>query len=861
MEGTVKDTAGAVLPYANIKIECIDKEGKPHFGITDEKGFYRFNLPDTCRYRLVFSYLGYRKDTVSIEPGKSIVRKDAVLVPVPENLNDVVIEIEMPVRVKEDTVVYKAEAFTTGDERKLKDVLKKLPGVEVEKNGQIKVMGKTVNKVMIEGKDFFGGGTKLAVENIPADVIDKIEAIDDYHSVPFMKGVEDKNRLILNIRLKKGKEKFMFGDITAGAGIKEKYVVKPSVFYYSPEQQFHLLGNINNTGENALSVNDFIELENASGDMKDWKNSLENYLDLMSFFGDKNFYSQRSLFGAVQWQRDWKNSKINAYTIGARVVPEYYKEFSTTYLPADLTENSRETTRQESTVYFSKLHYRYSNGIRSFLDVEMSGSFYRLSSSTGIYSQTSGFSTTINKTYATKLDRFKTQIQWHKRYNRRFIVRWQWEGEIQNETPEQFYRSDRIFPIVWMTFVNDSIYRVEQEIRNKRNYIFTEGKLYYIINRKNHVYFSLSGWWSRENFLSGTYQILDDQTVFSFRSQGFYNDTQIHFSDAAAQITYKHKLTKSSFIKTAIGIHRVWRYFHFSGSAVSYAYVEPLVALEKTFSRGKKLQLEYRLQMNYLPAERFAPGFRVKNYHSVEKGNPELRDPFSHRWRFVYRDFKTFKGISWSVSVNYAYTPSPVVNYTEYREIAAYSYPVISEYPVQDGQLSGMMQKYWKKIYFRFIPRLQIKKYTVYTQNQWVKWQSWNTSAKWEAGTLFRNFPNFIPKLYFRRSVYRSGDFSGESYAWEPGLEIYYDFGHYLVSAEVMQVSFNDWQSQRYHYYPASLQISYWNDNSPWGWEIEVKNVFNQTLLVMSHSDETVIRTQYMYVMPASIIFKVVYKL
>src|SRR5690606_19882698 len=92
-----------------------------------------------------------------------------------------------PVVVKKDTLIYDVAAFMNGNERKLKDQLEKLPGVEVTDNGQVKVQGKTVTQFMVEGNSFFGGGTKLSVENIPADAVDKDELIVYLNKVEHMK--------------------------------------------------------------------------------------------------------------------------------------------------------------------------------------------------------------------------------------------------------------------------------------------------------------------------------------------------------------------------------------------------------------------------------------------------------------------------------------------------------------------------------------------------------------------------------------------------------------------------------------------------------------------------------------------------
>ncbi|PQJ21318.1 hypothetical protein [Nonlabens tegetincola] len=94
-----------------------------------------------------------------------------------DELDAINIVYEMPVSIKGDTIVYNADSFTNGTEDKLEDTLNKLPGVEVNEDGDILVEGKQVEKVMVEGKDFFEGDSRLATKNIPADAIDKVQVL------------------------------------------------------------------------------------------------------------------------------------------------------------------------------------------------------------------------------------------------------------------------------------------------------------------------------------------------------------------------------------------------------------------------------------------------------------------------------------------------------------------------------------------------------------------------------------------------------------------------------------------------------------------------------------------------------------
>jgi hypothetical protein len=154
-------------------------------------------------------------------------------------LDGIEIVSKMPVTVKGDTIIYNADSFKNGSERKLEDVLEKLPGVEINDDGQIEVEGKAVEKITVDGKEFFSGDTKLASKNIPSNAVDKIQVLRNYSSVSQLSGVQNnQDRVAINIKLKEGKKNFWFGDITAGAGNSQTtglYLFQPKLFYYSPK--------------------------------------------------------------------------------------------------------------------------------------------------------------------------------------------------------------------------------------------------------------------------------------------------------------------------------------------------------------------------------------------------------------------------------------------------------------------------------------------------------------------------------------------------------------------------------------------------------------------------------------------------
>ncbi len=292
VQGRVTDSLQQALPYANIMSEAIQQKQAPVFTMTDEKGVYKLHLLRKYAYQVSVLYMGYQSAHFQVDSLSNSFTKNIILKPAKNQLNEVVIKADLPVKVSQDTITYKTDRFKTGEERKLKDILKKLPGMEVDKNGSVSVMGKKVSKVLVEGKPFFGGGTQLAVDNIPADAVDKVVAIDDYNSVNFMKGLTDEQKMIINIKLKQGKKHFVFGDLEAGGGNNRHYIGKTNLFYYSPKTNLSFLSNLNDTGEAPMNFSDFMRFEGGITDLGKLKSSFQNFKWMMKNDGGGTFFTK-----------------------------------------------------------------------------------------------------------------------------------------------------------------------------------------------------------------------------------------------------------------------------------------------------------------------------------------------------------------------------------------------------------------------------------------------------------------------------------------------------------------------------------------------------------------------------------------
>jgi hypothetical protein len=206
LEGTVRDSLQSPLESASLVAINQKTKNLESYILTDVNGKYKLNLNKNTKYKIQVSYIGLRTIDDSISTKEVSMLKNYTLRSDIE-LDEVI--VKMPVVVRGDTLIYNADSFKNGTERKLEDIIDKLPGVEINEEGQIEVEGKVVNKLMVNGKDFFDGDTKIGTKNIPSNAVDKIQVLRNYADVGQLSSVRNnQDNFAINIKLKSGKESF-----------------------------------------------------------------------------------------------------------------------------------------------------------------------------------------------------------------------------------------------------------------------------------------------------------------------------------------------------------------------------------------------------------------------------------------------------------------------------------------------------------------------------------------------------------------------------------------------------------------------------------------------------------------------------
>jgi hypothetical protein len=251
LKGRVIDESGNPLELTTVVLLNPNDSTLKHFGVTNKDGYYQIKAVKNDSYLLQFSYVGMEisTDMITIDRNSPSDLGDKKMVP--SSLEEIIIVAEIiPMQFKEDTLEYNTKAFTTRPGASVEELLKKLPGIEVDESGNIKAQGEDVTKVLVDGKEFFGNDPKIAVKNLSAEALDKVQVFDKKSEEAEFSGIDDGVRdktinLLLNEKHKNG----YFGEIKAGYGSNDTYKADGKIYRFSKTVQSAFLGMSNNVNE------------------------------------------------------------------------------------------------------------------------------------------------------------------------------------------------------------------------------------------------------------------------------------------------------------------------------------------------------------------------------------------------------------------------------------------------------------------------------------------------------------------------------------------------------------------------------------------------------------------------------------
>ena len=866
--GVVSDTLNQPLESANLIAKPLQEKAGIKFAMADNKGRYRLELDNQVKYEIVVSYIGYTEQVLIVEPNSTITTYDFKLKSTGEVLKEIVIKHEFkPIVIKKDTITFDVGSFANGNERKMKEVLEKLPGVEVDKNGGVTVQGKKVTKLLVEGKSFFGGGTKLAVENIPADALDKIEVIDHFNEVGFIKEVSDSEDLAMNVKLKEDKKKFIFGDVEAGAevgnGDNEFYLAHAALFYYSPKGNVSFIGDSNNIGRSTFTFQDLMRFDGGASSFLTGRKSLTN---LYSFTNDNtDVVRNKSNFGALNFSYTASEKlDVSGFAIFSNVLLAQKLESNIEYLQNEsLTFENRTTDSEEKTflgIGNVKLDYSPNKKEKIYYNAQYQSSnndgVTNLKSVTNI--NTSTFETLENADNTS----LKQYFEWHKSINQHHTTTFVVNQAFEETTPQSTWFTDQPFLAGLIPLQDDSSYTLKQIRKTKNNSVDALFKHYWIINNFNHLYTHIGNNYGTSDFSTSEKQLLADGTINDFAKAGFGNNVDYRLNDAYIGLEYKFKI--------GIWTNKPGLYFHWydlktqqldANYRLSKTLFQPQWTSELEFNKSESLVFNYKLANDFPEVSLLANRYRLQSYNSVYRGNVLLRNERYHNASLNYRKMNMYRGINWYANASFNKKVRTIRNEILLDGINQFSSPIITDNPETNWRFYGSFEK---KIY-RFKAGINSSfHWFTYTQtlNDITTQNDRNSqNIGVTLRTANKKWPDF--KIGYKKGFSQFNGITQSNYktdAFDASGSIEF-LKHFLYKFSYENLTNEDNNGQSNFYEVANTSLRYQQKNNPFVFELSVNNVFdNRSKNSFSFSDYS-IADYRRYVMPRVILLSVSYKL
>jgi len=258
VKGTITDSAKKALSGATVSLFVLNAKRDTLRTTSNTKGEFIFNNVKGSDFKIQVTSVGYA-DFFKIYHYTDSVNDISVPVIQMSNLakllEEVIVTVDKTVTIKEDTIEFKADSFKLRPDADVEALLKKIPGIQIDANGNITAYGKSVNKIRVNGKDFFSGDIKTATKELPANIVDLVQVIDDYGDQAAFTGVKDGDpEKIINLQIKKDKNRGYFGRGQAGYGTDQRYTVNGSANLFNNDQQISVLANLNNTNTSTFSL-------------------------------------------------------------------------------------------------------------------------------------------------------------------------------------------------------------------------------------------------------------------------------------------------------------------------------------------------------------------------------------------------------------------------------------------------------------------------------------------------------------------------------------------------------------------------------------------------------------------------------
>lgn len=681
LDGFITDAKSLGLEMANVMAVNSTTKKMDAYAITNDKGKFSLNLKSNTPYSIKISFLGMQSKEVTIVTLSDNIIKTVVLEEGGIELDGVEIVREMPVSIKGDTIVYNADSFKTGTEKKLEDILKRLPGVEVNADGEIEVEGKKVTQMLVNGKKFFEGDTKLGSRNIPAGAVDKIQVLRNFSEVGQLKGLENNNDdVAINIKLKSGKNKFWFGDISAGTDFVDRFIINPKLFYYSPKTSINVISNFNNIGDVPFSNRDYFRLTGGSRNTigRNGTNFNVSSNDLgISTQRDNKAKSIDNKFGAIniaqQMSKNWNISGFGVLSSNKTISDTQTKIgiFQPNSTAIKTNENRSDLSDLRNNLAIIKLGSKFKPNVNFQFDYDISVRKSDQTEDNNLLTSSVTNDSSGDKFQSNSIKSFKKQNP--IAVNQSVNIFWTqnkkstWAFEVQHlyQDEDPFYNPDLQndpFPFLGFDSTQRS-FNINQNRFVKTNKLDLKADYYYSLTAKSNLNLTVGNTKSHQDYSSLIFQLLDNGNASVLDKDEYKNDVKYGFNDAYLGVHYKFITGKFTF-NPGLSLHRYTTFNEQLSTKQedNFSRVLPDLFAQYQIKKSESLTYNFRKANVFNDINSFVQGYVFSNFNSFNRGNRFLENALQETHSLRYFKYNLFNFTTVFGNINYSKTSDPVVN-------------------------------------------------------------------------------------------------------------------------------------------------------------------------------------------------------
>ena len=660
IKGLITDTIDQPLEAGSVVLLKSKDSSLVTFSRTNDQGSFELkNVKPGEIYLIKITYLGFLDYTNLIGPDASgpIIDLGRIrLAAEPTLLNEVVVnEQYVPVQIKKDTIEFNAAAFKTQPNANVEDMIKKMPGMEVDKEGNISAQGKNVTQVLVDGKKFFGKDPKIATRNLPADAIDKVQVFDKKSDAAEFSGIDDGDReTTINLKLKSNARKGTFGTLAAAGGTEGRFETRASINKFDGQRQLSFIGMGNNLNQQGFSISDYMSF---SGDAQRMMGASGGGRVQLSFNSDEQ--SIPLDFGGTR--RGTGNAWGGGLNFNQNFGPKteinssYFYNISNTFIHriADRENflpqgnyHDLSNTEQNSERQTHRLTVQLDQVLDTFSSIRFNGNF----SFNDNYNESKSLTRQIRSNEeVNNFDRLNgsnsegLNIQGTLLYRLKFQKRGRFfTTTLSANTNDNNTNADNItirsyvasFPVIR----TDSIFQNNLRINDRRMYSavvsFTEP-----VAKRRYLEFNASHRRTNTNFNQDVFDILHGKIRNTFLSNGYenlysYNRTGVNFRIAEKELNITTGLSLQQSLLNGIQDNgenkRIKK---------DFLNLVPSARMEYNLGSGRNLSLNYDASVREPSIDQISPIIDNSNPQYISLGNPDLRPEYNHNINLNYRQF------------------------------------------------------------------------------------------------------------------------------------------------------------------------------------------------------------------------------